>query len=121
MNEIKDQSFISRFEFSVCCSSGRLYPLLGEAFHQRRKRALRELFWYINFPNRTGVASRLQLDVCAELFMIGGGVRSFLHRRRRRQAVNKERSSDFHINSTKHTSILANLEVNDGGVSSVKL
>lgn len=22
MNEIKDQSFISRFEFSVCCSSG---------------------------------------------------------------------------------------------------
>lgn len=29
MNEIKDQSFISRFEFSVCCSSGTV--ILWEA------------------------------------------------------------------------------------------
>lgn len=59
MNEIKDQSFISRFEFSVCCSSVRLLPPSESISSVLQEGAvLRELFWYINFPDRTGVASR---------------------------------------------------------------
>lgn len=58
MNEIKDQSFISRFEFSVCCSSVRLLPSSESIPSVQEGAVLRELFWYINFPDRTGVASR---------------------------------------------------------------